>query len=404
MALIEFTFSARNKQGKMIKGKVKASSEMDVRTRLRDGGFTPVSVKQKGAASHSGLDLFAKSVDPKDFQIFLRQLSVLLKSGVPLLESLESLEESALSPALSRVIKFLIDDIKEGKTLSDAMSKHPKVFPTMVVNLVKAGEQGGILDEVLDRLGAYFEKRKKLKAKVTGALMYPVITIFVALGALTAILVFVIPKFEDLFKSNGQDLPALTRIVVDLSHSFTDNWYFVILFLVVIPMTLSFLYKTGPLTRTLDAIFLKIPVFGDLIKRSAVARMSRTLSTLLKAGIRINDGIDITIGTMGNVIVDEYMIAAKEAILAGKPFSEPLKQANFFPVIVIQMVSIGEKTGNLDSMLEKVADFYEDEVEQTAEQLTAMLEPIVIVFLGGMIGTLVVAMFMPIFSMADAFG
>ncbi len=403
MAQTEFSFSARNPQGGLVKGKVKASSEMEVRTRLREGGYKPVSVKQMGKSKSGGIDLFAQQVSPKDFQVFLRQLSVLLKSGVPLLDSLQSLEESALSPALSRILRFIIEDIREGKTLSESMAKHPKVFQPMVVNLVKAGEQGGILDEVLDRLGTYFEKRKKLKSKVVGALIYPVITIVVALSALTAILVFVIPKFEKLFESQGQELPQLTQIVVKMSHAFTENWYILLFGLVVVPMAISFLYKTGPLRRPLDAIFLKIPLFGDLIKRSSVARMSRTLSTLLKSGIRINDGIDITIGTMGNVIVDEYMLQAKEGIMAGKPFSDPLKQTGFFPVIVLQMVSIGEKTGNLDSMLEKVADFYEEEVEQTAEQLTGLLEPIVIVFLGGMIGTLVVAMFLPIFNMGNAF-
>ncbi|MGH1469014.1 MAG: type II secretion system F family protein [Bdellovibrionales bacterium] len=403
MSKTEFSFSARNPQGGLIKGKVKASSEMEVRNRLREGGYKPVSVKQLGKDKSGGIDLFAQKVTPKDFQIFLRQLSVLLKSGVPLLDSLQSLEESALSPALSRVLRFIIEDIREGKTLSESMAKHPKVFQPMVVNLVKAGEQGGILDEVLDRLGTYFEKRKKLKSKVVGALIYPVITIVVALSALTAILVFVIPKFEKLFESQGQELPHLTQIVVKMSHAFTENWYLLLFGLVVVPGVLSFLYKIGPLRRPLDAIFLKIPLFGDLIKRSSVARMSRTLSTLLKSGIRINDGIDITIGTMGNVIVDDYMLQAKEGIMAGKPFSDPLKKTGFFPVIVLQMVSIGEKTGNLDSMLEKVADFYEEEVEQTAEQLTGLLEPIVIVLLGGMIGTLVVAMFLPIFNMGNAF-
>lgn len=404
MTKIDFVFSARNSQGALVKGKVKAVSEMEVRTRLREAGYKPVSVKKTSVKGSTGLDIFAKGVAPKEFQIFLRQLSVLLKAGVPLLESLQSLEESLLSEALSKVLRFIIEDIREGKTLSEAMLKHPKVFQLMVVNLVKAGEEGGILDEVLNRLGTYFEKRKKLKAKVVGALIYPVITIFVAVIALTAILVFVIPKFEQLFKSQGQELPGLTQAVVKLSHNFTEYWYVIVCVVFVIPAILSFLYKTGPMRRPLDALFLRIPLFGDLIKRSSVARMSRTLSTLLKSGIRINEGIDITIGTMGNVIVDDYLLQAKEEILAGKPFSDPLKKTGFFPIIVIQMVTIGEKTGNLDSMLGKIADFYEDEVEQTAEQLTSLLEPIVIVLLGGMIGTLVVSMFLPIFNMGNAFG
>ena len=401
MANLEFTFTAKNSAGKLMKGKVKAESEMEVRTKLRDGGYQPIKVSRVGGKTQA-FDLFAKKITLKEFQIFLRQLSVLLSSGVPLLESLNSLHESAISPALSRVLKFMIEDIREGKTMSDAMARHPKVFEPMVVNLVKAGEQGGILDEVLGRLGDYFEKRKKLRSKIVGAMLYPVVTILVAIGAMSAILIFVIPKFEDLFKSQGQDLPEMTKIVVNMSHMLTERWYVIVFVFVALPMILSFLYKTGPLRRPLDMFFLKIPIFGSLIKRGAVARMSRTLSTLLKSGIRINDGIDITIGTMGNVIVDEYMLQAKEEILSGKPFSEPLKKTGFFPVIVVQMISIGEKTGNLDSMLEKVADFYEEEVETTADQLTSLLEPVVIVVLGGMIGFLVVAMFLPIFNLGNA--
>jgi len=400
-AQIKFYFTSRDPSGNLVKGSARGESELDVRSRLRAAGHSPLTVKT--TERKGGFDLFAKSVTPKEFQIFLRQLSVLLKSGVPLLESLKSLEESAISPSLTRVLNFLIEDIKEGRTLSDGMSRHPKVFDSMVVNLVKAGEQGGILDEVLDRLGTFFEKRKKLKSKIVGALMYPAVTIAVAIAALTAILVFVIPKFEKLFKSNGQDLPAMTKIVVSLSHGFRDNW--IVLFLVIVgaPIAISYLYKQGPLRRPVDQILLRLPLFGSLVKRGAVARMSRTVSTLLKSGIRIHEAIGITIGTMGNVIIDEHMADAREQIISGKPLTEPFKKSGFFPVIVIQMISIGEQTGSLDSMLEKVADFYEDEVEATAEQLTSLLEPVVIVVLGGMIGFLVVAMFLPIFNMGNAF-
>jgi len=398
---IKFYFTSKDPSGRIVKGRVKGESEMDVRSRLRVAGHSPLTIRTTQAKS--SFDLFAKSVTAKEFQIFLRQLSVLLKSGVPLMESLMSLEESAISPALSRVLKFLIEDIKEGKTLSDAMLKHPKVFEHMVVNLVKAGEQGGILDEVLDRLGTFFEKRKKLKAKIVGALMYPAVTILVAVGALTAILTFVIPKFEKLFNSNGQELPEMTKIVVAMSYGFRNNWPIFFGLLVCVPVVISYLYKAGPMRRPVDQILLRLPLFGSLVKRGAVARMSRTVSTLLKSGIRIHEALDITIGTMGNVIIDEHMADAREQIMSGKPLTEPLRRSGFFPVIVTQMIAIGEQTGSLDSMLERVADFYEDEVETTATQLTALLEPIIIVVLGGMIGFLVVAMFLPIFNMGNAF-
>ena len=398
---VKFYFTSRDQAGNLIKGSARGDSELDIRSRLREAGHSPISIKSTERTG--GFDLFAKAVTPKEFQIFLRQLSVLLKSGVPLLESLVSLEESAISPALSRVLKFLIEDIKEGKTLSDAMKRHPKVFESMVVNLVKAGEHGGILDDVLDRLGTFFEKRKKLKSKVVGALMYPAVTIAVAIVALTAILVFVIPKFEKLFQSNGGDLPAMTQMVVNMSHGFRDYWYVIAAVTVGLPIAVSYLYKAGPFRRPIDQILLKLPLFGSLVKRGAVARMSRTVSTLLKSGIRIHEALNITIGTMGNVVVDEHMAVAREEIMAGKPLTEPLRKSGFFPVIVIQMISIGEQTGSLDSMLEKVADFYEDEVETTAEQLTSLLEPVVIVVLGGMIGFLVVSMFLPIFNLGNTF-
>ncbi len=400
MSKVEFDFSARKPQGGLVKGKVKAFSEMEVRARLREKGFNPVFVKQiEGKAG--GSSIFSKKLSDKEFQLFLRQFSVLLKSGVPLLESLKSLKEGASSSTLSELLRSLIQDIEKGKTLYEGMNKHIKTFEPMVVNLVKVGEHGGVLAEIFDQLGIYFEKRKRLKSKVIGALTYPVITIVVALGALTAILAFVIPKFEKLFTAKGQELPQLTQMVIDLSHIFIENWYIVIFATVVLPVGLSFFYKTGPLRESLDALFLRIPLFGDLIKKSCIARMSRTLSVLLRSGIRINDAMDITIGTMGNVIVDKYMIEAKVGIMEGQPLSKMLKQTKFFPIIVIQMILIGEKTGNLDSMFGKIADFYEEEVEQVADQLTGLLEPAVIVFLGGMVGTLVIAMFLPVFNMSS---
>ncbi len=399
MSKIKFNFLAKNAQGTVIKGKIEAFSEMEARARLRENNLKPISVKQTKKEATSSF--FTKQLNSKEFLIFLRQFSVLLESGVPLLESLKSLAAGTSSKTLSETLKSLIESVEDGKMLHEGMRKHPKIFDPMVVNLVKVGEHGGVLSKILDELGVYLEKREKLKSKVIGALTYPVITIIIAFGALATILTFVIPKFEKLFAAKGAKLPQLTQTVVELSHALKENWYIVILGVVVLPLCLSFFYKSGPLRHLLDAAFLKVPLFGDLIKKSCVARMSRTLSILLKAGIRINDAMDITTGTIGNVIVDEYIIQAKKGVIAGKPFSQILKDTNFFPGIALQMILVGEKTGNLDSMLGRVADFYESEVEQTAGKLTSLLEPIIIVFLGGMVGTLVIAMFLPIFNMSN---
>ncbi len=394
-----FAFKAKDPSGKIVSGTVTAKSDLEVRARLKAGGYHPLTVDAAKAkpGSTSG------KVKSKDLQIFMRQMSVLLKSGVPLADSLESLSDSAPTKGFSDILKKVLNDVEQGRPLSDALSKFPKVFDEMMVNLTRAGEQAGILEEIFDRVSVYYEKRNKLKSKVVGALIYPIITLVISFAAFFAILIFVIPKFQSLFSSQGKELPMLTQKVVGLSDFFILNWYTIFPTLFAIPFFLSIYYKTPNGKRVLDNLFLKVPLFGSLIRRSAIARMSRTVSTLLRAGVMINDALEVTFGTTGNVIIEDHLRIAQNSILAGKSFSEPLRQSGFFPKIVTQMIVIGEQTGNMDEMLEKVADFYEDEVENTASQLTALIEPFVIVFLGGMIGTLVIAMFLPIMSMGDAF-
>lgn len=396
---MDFYFTAKAPNGKTVKGKISANSALQVKQMLKSKGYRPISVKSSSLKKSA---LSKGKVNPKEFQIFLRQLSVLLSSGVRLLESLEALRESSFSKTFDAILDSLIKDISEGRSLSEAMGKHPKTFQPMVVNLIRAGEEGGILDSILDRLSIYYEKRRKLKSKVIGALIYPIITVIVAVLALVAILTFVIPKFSELFESQGLELPQMTQFVINLSNFFAEYWYAFIGVFFGGPILLVYLHRSGIGRRALDAFFLKVPLFGALIKKSAVARMSRTLSTLLTSGIRVNEAIDITIGTMGNVLIDEYMMVAKNEIIAGKPLSEPLSHSNFFPKIVVQMVSIGEKTGQLDDMLSKVADFYEEEVEAAASHLTSMLEPLIIVVLGGLVGFLVISMFLPIFNLGNA--
>lgn len=400
---IEFKFSAKSPDGKIISGKVKAASEGEVKARLRDKGFQPISVTSSKSSQNLLNDLFQKKIDQKELKVFLRQLAIMIKAGVPLIDSLDSLRDSAFSKYFSTIIGKIVTDINNGLSFSDAMQNRGGVFTPMVINLIKAGEAGGVLEEVLDRLAVYFEKRQKLQSKVKGALIYPIATIVISVGALVAVLVFVVPKFEELFSSQGQDLPGLTKFVVDLSDAFVANWYFILFGAFGVPALFVVLYKLSIIKPQVDALIFKIPLFGDLIKRSSIARMSRTLGILLKSGVRINEGLEVTSKSVDNMTFQKLMNTAKDQIIEGKNFSEPIKASGFFPRLVIQMISTGEKTGNLDNMLERMADFYDEEVEATADQLTSLLEPIIIVFLGGMIGFLVVAMFLPIFNLGNAF-
>jgi type IV pilus assembly protein PilC len=401
---VEYKFQAKGPDGRILKGVVKAQSPDEVKAKLRSKAFTPISVqmvqKSKGLAV-----LGPKKLNNKEFQIFLRQLSIMLKSGVPLLDSLESLKDSAFSKSFVKVLTGIIEDINSGLSLSDAMNNTRGVFGPMVVNLVKAGEEGGVLDEVLDRLGQFFEKRQKLKNKIQGALIYPVATIVIAIGVLVAVLVFVVPKFKEIFESQGQELPGMTQFVVNLSENFVSNIAIIMGVLVGGPIAFIVLYRMGITKPAVDRFVFKIPLFGDLIKRGSIARMSRTLSVLLRSGVRLNEGLEISRNTIENAHFQNIIGNAKEDIVTGKPFSYSLKKnSSFFPNLVVQMISTGEKTGNLDGMLEKMADFYEDEVEATADQLTSLLEPVIIIVLGGMIGFLVISMFMPIFNLGGAVG
>ena len=399
---IEYKFKARGPDGRILTGVVKAQSPNDVKAKLRAKSFQPISVQM--VKKSQGISFLRVSkLNNKEFQIFLRQLSVMLRAGVPLLESLESLKESAFSKSFVKVLERVISDINRGLSFSDAMKNTKGVFSPMVINLVKAGEEGGVLDEVLDRLGKFYEKRQKLKNKIQGALIYPVATIVIAVGVLVACLVFVVPKFKEIFESKGQELPGITQFVVNLSENFLVNLIPILGVIIGGPIAFIVLYQMGVTKLVVDKFIFKIPLFGDLIKRGSIARMSRTLSVLLRSGVRLNEGLEISKKTIENLYFQNIISRVREDIITGKPFSHPLKEhSNFFPSLAVQMVSTGEKTGNLDEILEKMADFYEDEVEVTADQLTSLLEPAIIIVLGGMIGFLVISMFMPIFNLGEA--
>jgi type IV pilus assembly protein PilC len=305
---------------------------------------------------------------------------------------------------MTNVLTAVCSDVERGRRLAESLAARPAVFDRLYVNLVRAGEEGGVLEVVLNRLAAYIETTVKLRGKVKGALFYPAAIVVVAIVVIAFIMVFVVPKMSSMFTQSGQQLPALTLMVINMSNFFQHYWYIMVATLIAIPVALKMYYETDDGRKVLDAIFIEIPVFGDLIKKSAIARFSRTLSTLLSSGVRIIDALEISSATTGNWMIEKALLDTKDAVSRGKTLAEPLAKISYFPNMVTQMISIGEQTGNIDQMLSKVADFYEDEVTNATDAMTSLLEPILMVVLGGIIAVIVIAMYLPIFNMANTIG
>ena len=398
-----FDFQAKTDDGRVVRGELEAANEAEARIRMRAQRLTPLRLDIKKAAG-AGFDMSkyfgGDSVSQKDLQVFTRQFAVLVSAGVPIVQSLEAMSRGARSAGMTNVLKSITSDVERGRRLAEAMSAKPQVFDRLYINLVKAGEEGGVLETVLNRLAEYIETAVRLKAKVKGALFYPMAIVAVAIIVIGFIMVFVVPKMSAMFVQSGQTLPALTQFVVDVSNFVVKYWYVLIGVLVAIPMTIKMYYDTDDGRKVCDAIFIEIPVFGDLIKKNAIARFARTLSTLLSSGVRIIDALDISSATTGNWMIEKALLETKDAVSRGKTLAEPLTKIPYFPNMVTQMISIGEQTGNIDQMLSKVADFYEDEVETATDAMTSLLEPILMVVLGGVIAVIVVAMYLPIFNMA----
>ena len=346
--------------------------------------------------------LGAPKVGTKEISIFVRQFATMIDAGLPLVQCLEILGNMPENPTMAALVKKLRSDVEEGSTFADALRKHPRYFDHLFVNLVDAGETGGILDTILNRLAIYMEKNEAIKAKIKGAMVYPVIVISVAIVVIIMIMIVVIPVFANLFSELGAQLPLPTRFIVWLSN-FLKRW---VLVLIPAGVLLGYVYKRIYATTkgklVVDAIMLKVPIFSDLIVKSAVARFTRTLGTLLSSGVPILDSLEITAKASGHAIIELAILATKESIEEGKTIAEPLEATEVFPPMVVQMIAVGEQSGALDTMLEKIADFYEDEVDQAVEALTAAMEPLMIVFLGTSVGGIVIAMYMPMFTMISA--
>jgi type IV pilus assembly protein PilC len=399
-----YVWAGKTKKGRALKGELEAADERIARIQLKKRSVEVTKLKPKPKDIFESVSFLQPKITKKDIVIFTRQFSTMIDAGLPLVQGLNILAEQMENKTFRGILKQITKDVEGGSTLADALGKHPKIFDTLFVNLVAAGEIGGILDTILQRLAAYIEKAEKLKSQIKGAMTYPIVVVGIAIIVIAVIMIFVIPVFTDMFASFGKALPVPTQIVVAMSDFTKGNIHYMIGGLIVFVFLFRRYAATKSGRRTIDSISLKLPIFGELIKKVAVARFTRTLSTMISSGVPILDALEITAKTAGNVIVEEVIYDARSSIAEGQTIAEPLSETDIFPGMVTQMISVGESTGALDAMLEKIADFYDDEVDATVAAMTSMLEPLLMLFLGGSIGGLVVAMYLPIFGMAAAMG
>jgi type IV pilus assembly protein PilC len=401
MVMAEFTWEARARSGEVRKGVMEADDAEAVNQRLRQQNLNPVRVKRKGF-DFSRIQ-FGTGVDTKDLVTFTRLFATMIDAGLPLVQCLDILAGQQKSKAFAALLKDVKSSVEQGSTFSDALARHGKVFDELFVNLVRAGESGGILDNIMNRLSIYLEKRQKLVRQLRGALSYPSIVFFIAIGVMAVMLTFVIPAFENMFKEFGggkDNLPVLTRMMVALSHSFVSYLPFIIVLGGLITSAIVYTYRTPGGKRFFHRAMLQIPIMGVVLQKISVARFTRTLGTLLQSGVPILDALEICAKTAGNVIIESGILLVRQRISEGKNMAEPLLEAKVFPDMVVQMIAVGEQTGALDQMLNKIADFYEEETDVAVASLTSMLEPIMMVGIGGMVGVVLVSMYLPIFSLA----
>ena len=399
-----YKWEGKTAKGALKKGEMEAPSEAALRIHLRQQNIIPTKISSKRKDINISLPFFKKKVQQRSVAIFTRQLATMIDAGLPLVQSLEVLSSQQENNLFKNIIREIREDVEGGSTFAGALKKHPATFNDLYTNLVVAGEEGGILDTILGRLAAYIEKAEALKKKVKSALIYPATIVTVAVAVVIILMLFVIPVFETMFSSAGQSLPLPTVIVLKISKMIKK--YIVIFIPAVIVLIFLFkrYYKTDSGKAVVDRLLLRLPVFGPLFRKIAVARFSRTLGTLVSSGVPILDGLSIVSRTSGNRAIETAIMNARASIREGETIAEPLSRSGLFPPMVIQMIAVGESTGALDNMLSKIAEFYEDEVDVAVANLTSMLEPLLMVFLGVVIGGVVIAMYLPIFNMASAVG
>ncbi|MBM3884558.1 MAG: type II secretion system F family protein [Gemmatimonadetes bacterium] len=393
-----FTYTARTVQGEIRSATLEAASRDEVVAQLRRQKLTVIKVEQPPKVKLSG------SIPMRDIVIFTRQFSTMINSGLPLVQSLDILSKQSENPTLQAVTRQVVFDVESGYTVADALAKHPNAFTELYVNMVAAGEAGGILDTILMRLATFMEKNDALVRKVKGAMLYPGVIMSVAGGAIAILLIVVIPTFQNMFSSVGLALPLPTRIVIALSAFLKGYWWALLVAGFVGVQAFRRYYATSRGQLVIDGLLLRAPILGDVLRKSAVSRFTRTLGTLLSSGVSILDGLEITAKTAGNRVVSDAILASRSSIAGGDTISAPLQKSKVFPPMVISMIAVGEQTGGLDEMLAKIADFYDEEVDAAVSGLLSLLEPVMIVFLGVVVGGMVVAMYLPIFDMINTVG
>lgn len=395
-----FAYEGRTATGEIRKGKVSAASQDAARAQLRKMNINPTSITSGGYSFE--LKIFKPKVTTKDLVLFTRQFATMIDSGLPLVQCLDIQAKQAQNPAFRTELASIKEAVESGATFADALKRFPDTFDDLFRNMIAAGEVGGILDTILNRLAVYLEKAESLKRQVKGAMTYPAITMVVAFVVVTILLVFVVPNFEQMFADMGGSLPAPTQFVINLSNWLQANIMLILAGMAAFFFGFRFTYKTEKGRIFIDKMMLKLPVMGDLLTKVAVSRFCRTMGTMLSSGVSILEGLDICSRTAGNKIIEFAIIQVRDGISQGRSVSDPLRETGVFPDMVCQMISVGETTGALDVMLNKVADFYEDEVDQAVEAMTSLLEPLIMAFLGVVIGGLVIAMYLPIFTMASS--
>ncbi len=395
--MAQFNWTAKTRQGQSKAGELDVANKDIAVATLRRQGLSDIKVKKKPIE----IEIFPEKVEEKDISIFFRQLSTMINAGLPLVQCFELSERGSDKKAMVKLLKGVRLELEGGTPLGETLRKFPKEFDRLTCSLVEAGEQGGILDSILLRLCAYKEKALALKAKIKSAMIYPVAILAVSFIVTSILMIFVIPVFSEMFSSFGAELPGPTKIAMALSDLFVEYWYVVLFAPFVLIWSIKAIYKTPQGHYQLDKLLLNLPVIGDVLRKGAVARFCRTFSTLTAAGVPILESLDTVAETSGNLVIEQVILTCKDSISQGMTLTQPLEESKIFPIMVTQMISIGEQTGSLEEMLAKIADFYEEEVDVAVDGMTALMEPIIMAFLGVVIGGLVIAMYLPIFQMAS---
>lgn len=406
-----YAYLGQSVKGRKVKGEVEALDTDDAKVRIRQLQVIPLQVTQiktstfKKVTGPSYIELLlAPKISSKDLQIFTRQFSTLLNSGINIGDALKILESGTSTPLLRQVLGRVRYGVEGGKGLGDALAIFPLTFDNFYCNMVRAGEVSGSLDQILSRMSTYLEKSEKLKRQVKSAMTYPILIIAITVIVISGLLIFVIPKFQEMYKVSGSQLPALTQILITLSEALRKKWFLLLIALVAIPTSLLAFYRTDDGKKSIDQMVMKVPLFGQILIKSSVARFTRTMSTLLSSGVPLLDAIEAAAKTVGNVVMEATLIKCRDSVEEGKGFAQPLSKLKIMPPMVSQMVMIGEQTGALDTMLGKVADFFEDEVDNSIKGMATLIEPLLLVVVGGIVAVIVIAMYLPIFGMADVVG